>query len=660
MKKLMIFLMISILFISCISATTYYIDYETGLDSNDGLTTSSAWKHCPGDSNAIGNPASVTLQTGDDLIFKGGVRYKGEIVIDGRFETGTPGSPITFKGDEWESEKAILEGGDEITGSWTQCTSQVACADNPNWQNIYSITYPELDDFQRGFYQNDSFLWHAQDPNPEDPFYYDEINDYNVIPYSDHTINQTRTTITDYTYFNQSDSSYWDGAYVIVWRIPNVVVIRAITGFNPITNTITHEDLGGDIYTDRDTYYAVLNHLSLIDTPGEFFLNEAGNILYVWPHKSINANNDRFSYKTRGTGIYGYYVNDFVVEGFQIQKYTYGIRVIDAGGGIIPENITIRNNKIKNLKSNGAYALQVGGKDIIVENNSIINCQRAVGILAGGNNITVKDNYVERASRQGIWFMGARNSKLENNNVTDIKGSHANAVSLYSGCENVSVFNNKVTNSRIPFTFENSKNIDIFNNIFYSDGTVGYIFAGWGGITGDINIFNNIIIPSSNNHSIFISDCNILNTVIMKNNILQGGGCGERNNNIWTGIRSGWTPSEGEFVETNLSKIFLDPGNLDFRLKGGSPAIDNGTDLSEYFTTDIEGISRPQGSGWDIGAYEYTPNGTCNHPADISPNDCVIDLNELNSYINNWKTNLDISIPEVMDAISKWKAGGYN
>jgi hypothetical protein len=36
-----------------------------------------------------------------------------------------------------------------------------------------------------------------------------------------------------------------------------------------------------------------------------------------------------------------------------------------------------------------------------------------------------------------------------------------------------------------------------------------------------------------------------------------------------------------------------------------SPVVNSGMNLGAYFTTDLAGVSRPQGSGWDIGAYEY-------------------------------------------------------
>lgn len=55
---------------------------------------------------------------------------------------------------------------------------------------------------------------------------------------------------------------------------------------------------------------------------------------------------------------------------------------------------------------------------------------------------------------------------------------------------------------------------------------------------------------------------------------------------------------------------YLDPklvnaSNNNFRLMGDSAVIDIGNDFSSYINRDIEGNSRPSGSGWDIGAYEY-------------------------------------------------------
>jgi len=55
-----------------------------------------------------------------------------------------------------------------------------------------------------------------------------------------------------------------------------------------------------------------------------------------------------------------------------------------------------------------------------------------------------------------------------------------------------------------------------------------------------------------------------------------------------------------------LDPRFVDLANGDYRLRSDSPAIDAGAGaVSAIVATDITGAPRPQGSAWDIGAYEY-------------------------------------------------------
>jgi hypothetical protein len=59
---------------------------------------------------------------------------------------------------------------------------------------------------------------------------------------------------------------------------------------------------------------------------------------------------------------------------------------------------------------------------------------------------------------------------------------------------------------------------------------------------------------------------------------------------------------EHDFGSPDIASINFDSN---FRPLEGSPVIDAGIDLSSYFTTDKDGVSRPQGLAWDLGAYEY-------------------------------------------------------
>jgi hypothetical protein len=58
----------------------------------------------------------------------------------------------------------------------------------------------------------------------------------------------------------------------------------------------------------------------------------------------------------------------------------------------------------------------------------------------------------------------------------------------------------------------------------------------------------------------------------------------------------------------NQDPLFVDSVNNDFRLQSASPAIDHGDSLLDV-PDDIIGTIRPQGSRWDIGAYEYIFTG---------------------------------------------------
>jgi hypothetical protein len=96
-------------------AATYYVDYDSGSDSNDGLSALASFKHSPTDTVATGNAASITPIAGDTVCFKGGVTYRG---TPKPMTAGTDGSPVVWDGEcvGFGSGKAIIDGSEILSG----------------------------------------------------------------------------------------------------------------------------------------------------------------------------------------------------------------------------------------------------------------------------------------------------------------------------------------------------------------------------------------------------------------------------------------------------------------------------------------------------------------------------------------------------------------
>ncbi len=106
-------------------------------------------------------------------------------------------------------------------------------------------------------------------------------------------------------------------------------------------------------------------------------------------------------------------------------------------------------------------------------------------------------------------------------------------------------------------------NLVIANNIFYQPTTAGVWFDGGG------------------------------DGAIVSNNLTFGGPVS--------------VGGSGLVLSGNLNNTdpkFVNALGLDFHLQAGSPAINAGFTLPNVLN-DFEGVLRPQGAAWDIGAYEF-------------------------------------------------------
>jgi hypothetical protein len=171
----------------------------------------------------------------------------------------------------------------------------------------------------------------------------------------------------------------------------------------------------------------------------------------------------------------------------------------------------------------------------------------------------------------------------------------------------------------------NSSSPSVVNCLFYKNGADGGITPGVEGVGHEIyNISNS---------SPTLTNCTFRaqgNTVIsnfnssptLTNCILWGGPGGGLDMIINKGTSPGSSPVvtysdiQGDYPgigNINADPMFVD-FNGDLHLQQGSPCIDAGT-ASGAPDTDLEGNPRPQGAGYDMGAYEFQLAKTTAMPA---------------------------------------------
>jgi len=173
------------------------------------------------------------------------------------------------------------------------------------------------------------------------------------------------------------------------------------------------------------------------------------------------------------------------------------------------------------------------------------------------------------------------------------------------------IYNNKIHHNHGDggATINYSDNMQFYNNLIYNNDNYGASFSY--GNSDNVQIYNNTIYNNGGSALGLGSNCHgcesALTNAKVRNNIfyghpfdgvrLEGGTTGVTySNNLCSSLQNGCTVTG--------APMFTNPGGFDFTLQAGSPAIDAGISLSTV-PTDFSGISRTQGTGYDIGAYEY-------------------------------------------------------
>ncbi|HPO11963.1 MAG TPA: right-handed parallel beta-helix repeat-containing protein [Candidatus Hydrogenedentes bacterium] len=353
--------------------------------------------------------------------------------------------------------------------------------------------------------------------------------------------------------------------------------------------TATLDGTGVDV--PEDTGLIDLTGLSFISIQGLRIQNVGTTNLSAGLRAEYASNlkiENNHTYDTASSGIGIWACSNVVVGGNEVE--------LACNNWGMQENITMSGTSHFEIAGNHVHtgsAETIGGEGICIKD--------------GASNGTVHNNLVhDIIDNPGIyldaWAHYTFGIDIYNNVVYDIAASNGSGFAMASEngglLENIRMFNNIAYNCAYngltfgyygdPSDSRPIHDVQVINNTFYYNG-----WTSWGGGVAMDNpdaqgiVFRNNIFSDNNAFQLVVSVA--LAEVTTDHNLIDG-----------------FREFENEIRGTNYqegSPEFLNAAASDFHVQSGSPAIDNGSAAGAP-ADDIEGTARPQGSGYDIGAYE--------------------------------------------------------
>lgn len=322
------------------------------------------------------------------------------------------------------------------------------------------------------------------------------------------------------------------------------------------------------------------------------------------------------------------------------------------GGGIFGSsssylfvsNSTIKNNKSGEKGGGIFYDYQSSRGPSTILNSSImgnISSNNGGGVYCFNSSFyiegcIVSGNKIENNYGSGGGFYGSSstviNSTFENNSaVSEGGGLYIGGNSYIFGCQ---INGNSVLSGDGGGIYTPSSVIVNSNIIKNYANRGGGIFTG-----SNPTIINSTITENealSNGGAITGRD---YASPILINNILWDNLASGNQNEIYlymtssitvshSNIQGGW---EGE-GNINTNPLFVDSENSNYRLQPGSPCINAGTNTDGIPAEDIEGTIRPQGTGYDMGAYEFQELPDCPHNGDVNQSGAITPQDALMAF----------------------------
>ncbi len=285
----------------------------------------------------------------------------------------------------------------------------------------------------------------------------------------------------------------------------------------------------------------------------------------------------------------------------------YGVKLTGTGDQAV-------GNTIKNLIGCATAGIHDnGGNNGLIQGNTITGVQ-SCGQSTNGHGIYVADsdgvqvvgNTIHDNAYIGIHINGdpglVTHAQIMGNQIYNNPQNGINA----DGLQSSTVANNVIYGYtgygivlyQIDASGPGKDNVFVNNTIVSTKSGAGAAFRATNGSTPN-TLYNNVLLGGGNAAFDLAGDSltqTAAYNVLPVNPVLVNDDTGS----------AGALPSSlsAHSVTASAAQLFVNPAGNDYHLLAGSPAIDAATSTSTP-ATDIEGTARPQGAGFDIGAYEF-------------------------------------------------------
>ena len=268
------------------------------------------------------------------------------------------------------------------------------------------------------------------------------------------------------------------------------------------------------------------------------------------------------------------------VEGNYVQGTCFGITLVG-------EYNTIERNEVTRLKLVGECGdvdyMRFFGKGHVIRSNSFYGILRSE---VNGAHVDCFQTFDNNGPEYSV-----SNVTIENNFCSDCDQGAMLEAKIHGLSDGLIFRNNVFKNcSSWGLCVHNIKNVRVYNNTFDMTGGIHGMGCRFG---ASCEVKNNIFFNGTTAY--WYEEATVIDGT---------GGAPGKNNLLYSADR--YISGFGGDV-TNKDPLFVGRSGNRYALQPGSPAIDAGISIGSWASPkDRNGILRPQGRAWDIGAHEYS------------------------------------------------------